>query len=795
MKITSTPLKINRIENNQYNLTNQTSTKNSEINNYELQKLSGSEIPFGAIYGIKQNKIDNIINEKIKLTRIIRSLQDEIKKLNIDEISSELYRSKVQEIKSKSANLLKEWFTKNPLGKKEDAVDAVMFKLKDYLINITLWIQEEAPKIKEKRVAQDKNDYNLLNKLYTAVANDDMNLDNVYKKYYSDLNKLSTLTEVKHIYPKLEIPSSPEEEIAKKIVDTFDKNFVEDFFNKIEDIPREEAVDILINAIEEKIGLLSKDSNMDKDFLTNKLLTKTYLQFLIKSTDLGDTMDFSTFPTQAKPIKNIISQDEKQLLQIDYDAYVIDVLKQLYIEGKKLPEISYQEGDTVLKPKAFSNSKYKFEKPNEKIKDIIRKALKIKQSERNYEKFDTEQFQNRLKYYGNSDIAENEEILERLIDFDSSQFTPEDKEALIPFLRILDDISDGKISQSEGIKLINEQNLKAHGTNKLNQTEKEKFTQELIIERKRKAEFKNYCKQFDNAVDLLYKNKLEEAGTICSAFRPQDNTESKEISNKILQTIQKYAINGEITQSKKLDTEIKALSKYFELKLFDKNNPKLIAAENFTKKSYGFIDEVKAGQYIINKDIVENFPTSLGTFTPEYQGIVSTICQKYSNEEATAKLIKLNDYMLLPQNERLQITKILELFNISGENNDKTIIDTIINDIYVKSSTVIKTTLNKDNSLFQDSEILPSAKEAIVKDKKFPLCLEYFEAFERSMTHAGQSKEDDGIQIIGSNNNALRKLYKQEVKISKDERLYSTNGDYKFDVYKPGLHKSKVTKA
>lgn len=622
-----------------------------------------------------------------------------------------------------------------------------------------------------------------------------MNLDNVYKKYYSDLNKLSTLTEVKLIYPKLEIPSSPEEEIAKKIVNTFDKNFVEDFFNKIEDIPGEEAVDILTNAIEEKIGLLSKDSNMDKNFLTKKLLTKTYLQFFIKPKVLGDTMDFSTFPTQAKPIKNIISQDEKKLLQIDYDAYVIDVLKQLYIDGKKLSEISYQEGDTVLKPKAFSNSKYKFEKPNEKIKDIIQKALKIKQSERNYEKFDTEQFQNRLRYYGNSDIAGNEEILERLIDFDSSQFTPEDKEALIPFLRILDDISDGKISQSEGIKLINEQNLKAHGTNKLNQTEKEKFTQELIIERKRKAEFKNYCEQFDNAVDLLYKNKLEEAGTICSAFRPQDNNESKEISNKILQTIQKYAINGEITQSKKLDTELKALSKYFELKLFDKNNPKLIAAENFTKKSYGFIDEVKAGQYIINKDIVENFPTSLGTFTPEYQGIVSTICQKYSNEEATAKLIKLNDYMLLPQNERLQITKILELFNISGENNDKTIIDTIVNDIYIKSSTVIKTTLNKDNSLFQDSEILPSAKEAIVKDKKFPLCLEYFEAFERSMTHAGQSKEDDEIQIIGSNNNALRKLYKQEVKISKDERLYSTNGDYKFDVYKPGLHKSKVTKA
>lgn len=795
MKITFTPLKFNRIENNQYNLTNQTSTKNSETQNYKLQKLSGTEVPFGAIHGIKPNKIDNIIDEKIKLSRIIRVLQDEIKKLNLEEIANELYRSKIQEAKSKGANLLMEWFEKNPLGRKEDAIDMVMYKLQDYFVSIALWIQKEAPKIQEKRIAQDKNDYNLLNKLYTAVANDDMNLDNVYKKYYSDLNKLSTLTEVKLSYPKLELPSSPEEEIAKKIVDTFDKNFVEDLFKKLDENSNMEAFDILMKAIKEKIGQLSKDSNIDKDFLTEKLLTKTYLQFLEKSNGLGDAMDLNTFPTQAKPIKNIISQDEKQLLQINYDAYVIDVLKQLYVDGKKLPEISYQEGDTVLKPKTFSNSKYKFEKPNEKIKDIIRKALKIKQSERNYEKFNTEQFQNRLKYYGNSDIAENEEILERLIDFDSSQFTSEDKEALIPFLRILDDISDGKISKSEGIKLINEQNLKAHGTNKLNQVEKEKFAKELILERKQKNEFKNYCKQFDNAIDLLYKNKLEEAGTICSAFRPQDNNESKEISNKILQTIQKYTVNGEITQSKKLDTELKALSKYFELKLYDKKNPKLIEAENFTKNSDGFIDEVKAGQYIINKDIVDNFPTSLGTFTPEYQGIVSTICQKYSKEEAPAKLIKLNNYMLLPQNERLQITKILEQFNISGENNDKAIIDTIVNDIYAKSSTVIKTSLNKDNSLFQDSEILPSAKEAIIKDKKFPLCLEYFEAFERSMTHAGQSKEDDGIQIIGSNNNALRKLYKQEVKISKDERLYSTNGDYKFDVYKPGLHKSKVTKA
>ena len=149
----------------------------------------------------------------------------------------------------------------------------------------------------------------------------------------------------------------------------------------------------------------------------------------------------------------------------------------------------------------------------------------------------------------------------------------------------------------------------------------------------------------------------------------------------------------------------------------------------------------------------------------------------------------------MPQNERLQIGKILEYFDLTGENSDKSILEAIINNIYAKNPTKIKTALNKDQTLFQNSEILPSAKEMILEDKKFPLCLEYFAEFERAMTRAGQFKEDDGIQIIGSNNKALRKQYKQEVKISKDERLYSTTGDYKFDVYKPGLHKNKTTRA
>ena len=50
------------------------------------------------------------------------------------------------------------------------------------------------------------------------------------------------------------------------------------------------------------------------------------------------------------------------------------------------------------------------------------------------------------------------------------------------------------------------------------------------------------------------------------------------------------------------------------------------------------------------------------------------------------------------------------------------------------------------------------------------------------MSRTAQAKDEDGIQFLGSNNKSLKKLYKQEVKIPMDERLYSVNGDYVFDV-------------
>ena len=627
-----------------------------------------------------------------------------------------------------------------------------------------------------------------------------MNLDKVYAKYYSRLNELSTVKEVQEEFPKIKLPSSPQEVVANKIVNSFDRKFIENIIKTFVDIkePRavkKEAVKTLLAELHAKLGDVAKTSGIDDEFWRNNFEIDVYNKLMQKLKAAISSGDCSSFQTKNKTMTNIISPEEKQLLQIDYDKYILSILRQLYIEGKKLSEISYKEGDTVILPRTFTNLQYKFEKPNEKDKDIVRKALKIKQAERNYERFTPEQLQVRLKHYGNSDFAENEEILNHLIAFDSSLFTPEDKEALIPFLRILDNVSDEKITLKQAIKLIKEQNLQPHGTNKLNQEEKEKLAAKLLAERKQVTQHNEYCKIFDSAIDKLYQNKLEEVATLCSVHRPKTIEDSKEATDDILKTIQKHVIDDSIVAPNKLETELRSISKYFELKTYDKENPFFAEALQFATKPDRSIDKIQAGKYILARENIANYPASLSSYSKEFQDIVTTISQRYSPQEAALKLLKLDNYIELPQNERLQIGKILEYFDLTGENSDKSILEAIINNVYAKNPTKIKTALNKDQTLFQNSEILPSAKEMILEDKKFPLCLEYFAEFERAMTRAGQFKEDDGIQIIGSNNKALRKQYKQEVKISKDERLYSTTGDYKFDVYKPGLHKNKTTRA
>ena len=295
----------------------------------------------------------------------------------------------------------------------------------------------------------------------------------------------------------------------------------------------------------------------------------------------------------------------------------------------------------------------------------------------------------------------------------------------------------------------------------------------------------------------MYHLNLPDAGSICSTYRPKNIDETREISDKLLKIVENYRNkDGKLENTQNLEKDLKYFNDYLDKKLYDTKNPILAKAIEFAKRADGSVDEIRAGHYIDSEKITtENYQELYGNYETKHSDIIATIHNRFNGEKAIEALIKFDEFLALPVKEQMKISTIMEHFDLDNNATQKPLVEAIVNNIYLKASTVIDAALNKEQSKFVEAEMLPSAKAAIIKDKKFPLCLEYFELFERAMGKVAQAKEEDGIQAIGANNKTLQKLYKQEVKISKDERLYSSEGNYKFDIYKPGLHKNKNIKA
>jgi len=758
--------------------------------------LSGTEIPFGAIHGIKPKKAD-ILGDKLKLEQTIANILNNLTKNSIDNIKAEVLKSYEGKLVGVFKRLLHEnkYMLANGLKTKDEFIDDVCEKTKIAWKPLVAKIGKDVENLYKKRTSADKTDYELVNRLHRAVLSDDMNFDKIYREYYRLLSVITRVSDVHRVFPKLPLPPSAKDNIGKKIAGILDKNFYTEFGMRCSGEEKGGARKYFDAVFDGIIQTIAGKTKTDAGFLKEKLSKSTYDAVLERFRSINDTIGFASYPEKVNIPKNFISKEETSLLSVDYDRFVSDVLKQLYIDGKKLSEIVYREGNIVISPKALGNTDYKFEKPDEKIRALVKQAEQIKKNERNYGVFTSDELKNRLKLYGNSGFANDEELLNRLIEFDSSQFVQGDRAPLIRFLEILDSISDGEFDIKEGVNIIKKENLHPHGTNKLNLAEKEQKIKELKLEQKKNAEFRAYCDKFDRATDLLYSSGLEEPGALISVYRPKSAADSRVVSDKIMQVIARDIQDGKPANNRKLALELKYLNKYYSTELYDSANPFLAAARKYAVLPDGTIDEVKAGHYIAKSEVFAQYPASLSLYEENIRDIISVICTRFQDEDAVKALIHFDDYRLLPENESLKISNILKYFDIAQNAEMKPVVYEILKNIYLPNTTVIETAITKDKTLVKNSELLPSAKSAIFKDKMYPLCLEYFELFEKALSRAGQSKEDDGIQVIGSNNKALRKLYKQEVKIAKEERLYSTEGDFRFDVYKPGLHRSKVTKA
>lgn len=758
--------------------------------------LSGAEIPFGALHGINPKKAD-VLGDKLKLEQAIANILNILAKNSIDNIKSEVFKTYASKLVKIFKRLLHEdkYMLTSGLKTQKEFVDGVCEKTKVAWEPVIASLNKDVNELHKQRTSSDKTDYELVNKLHRAVLSDDMNLDKIYKDYYRPLSVMTQVSDVRRVFPKFVLPPSAKENIGEKIAGILDKNFYTEFGSRCFGEEKDGGRKYFDTVFDGIIQTIAGKTKTDAGFLKEKLHKSTYKAVIERFHSINDTIGFDSYPEKMNIPKNFITKEEAALLAVDYDRFVLDVLKQLYFDGKKLSEVVYKEGNITISPRVLGNTDYKFEKPDEKIRAIVKQAEQIKRKERNYGVFTSDELKNRLKFYGNSGFANDEELLNKLIEFDSSQFVQGDRAPLIRFLEILDGINDGKIDIKEGVKIIKEENLHPHGTNRLNLAEKEQRINELKLEQKKNAEFRTYCDKFDRATDLLYGSGLEEAGVLVSSYRPKSAADSRAASDKIMQVIAGGVKDWKPVNSRKLEAELKYLNKYYTTGLYDSANPVFAAAKKYAAAPDGTIDEVKAGHYIAKSEAVAQYPASLSLFDENERDIISVICTRFQGEEAVKALMAFDNYRLLPENECLKITNILKYFDIAQNAKMKPVVYEILKNIYLPKTTVIETAINKDKTLMKNSEMLPSVKAAIFKDKMHPLCLEYFELFEKAMTRVGQFKEDDGIQVIGSNNKALRKLYKQEVKIAKDERLYSTEGDFRFDVYKPGLHKSKVTKA
>ncbi len=761
----------------------------------QYSRLSGYEVPFGAIKGIKPPKAD-FLAEKFKLAGVIQAKIDEAQSYSRENIIFEELNKISRLVKRDMKKYMQSKFSPNKLENnfdeiREEVVAREMEKWEDELQHIL----EKVDGIRAERMSKDGNDYSLLHKLHKSLmSGDDIDLFGVYDEYYSYLGVTNQLSQVKRLYPKIKLPPSPHEVLAKKIASTLDKDTAIDLMEAYE-TKGAGYNDKLLEVSNSLYKKVVKDNGItDPKIVNERILDNITSEINAKILDAYSSETLSKIPST--PLRAKITPEDLQMLQIDYDKYVISTLRQMYLEGKKLAEITYQEGDTIIRPKDFRDTPYKFEKPDETIKGYLKKGQKIRDNERNYDRFNNDQLQARLKHYGNSELAQNEEILDKLIEFDSSQFAKEDRAPLIRFLRLLDDIHDEKITLEEGAKLIKEENLSPHGTIKLDKAEKEQKLNELKLEQQKNAEFKTYCTKYDNTTEELYRLNLADAGSISSTYRPRGVDDSRSISDKILEIIEKYRKDGNIENTQQLENEIKYLNEYLEKKLYGSSTPLLEKATNFAKRPDGTVDEVKAGHYLANAKITtENYQELFGKYDKQHVRIIDTIHNRFSEGKAIGALIKFDDFLALPAKEQMKISTILGHFDLDNDAEVKPLVEAIVNNIYLKGSTFIDAALNKDQTKFVEAEMTQSAKAAIIKDKKFPLCLEYFELFERAMGKVAQAKEEDGIQAIGANNKTLQKMYKQEVKISKDERLYSSEGNYKFDIYKPGLHKNKNIKA
>lgn len=779
MKITNNKTQI--YKSNNYIQTKNTSNNQSlKAATVEKKAVRVPVVSFKAINGIKEKKIDTeaeknrLLKQFNEILASDMSIEDLLHLYERQVVSQFAQRAqkadeliKQTDVIMNSHNMTDQQKAEHLISLKKEfkTLQKNMFKVKPFI----------PPKPPEKNM-----DTALINKFKTALLEDNFNLDKVNRDYYSGLNNITTIEDLTKKYPKISIPENPEYVIADKLASALTR----DFYEKLDRLFHKQDKKGIYNLCEGKIRELLQQSVKNPSEIYEKVAETTVVFLLMRYDKLRKTDSFSSVPQFRKNAPVKISENDLKLLSVDFDDFVLSVLKKQYLENKKPNEIVYSNSDVTIPVSSLKENVYKFEKIPEKIKSFIQTAKTIQSAMRDYEHFDDKKLKERLHYYAGQAIGNNETVFDRIVEFDAADISGENRDLLIKFLKVFDDFKDREKTIYEVLDIIEEEDLRPKapaGGEDIDETERQKAIEALKRQQKMAFELDSLKSEFDNAMNTLYANNLSSTAAICSKYRPSNLdytvTENAEFIINQAKSLDKSDKNMVKSKIKNFDT-------YNYYKNNDYKNPVFADALKYAENDDGKTDIDKAGRYLANSEIVMNAPQSL-----EYlknKDFLENVINRSPDKNAAVKyLCKYDEYNEMSTKEKSHLLSFVDKFNLK-DSIDKLILKNIIENDYINTDTVSLSGTNDSDRV--EATISANAKQQIIHKYMYPRCLEFFTGFEEALKQFATDRGTSGIKKTGTKNKALD--YKLELKLmGHDDRLFSVENNYYFDIFSDkGLH-------
>ena len=780
-------MKINAVNLIQYNNHKGyvSAPKNSADN--DLPTLSnGLPDTYPAVYFT--GKINNINDEKTNLLRqldeILKEDVQDDEEINVTELKFKAFKVLISMKKQlddlyAEAELIWQDRFMNPQQKYNRAkqIQNEVKRLKKLYENGAFYIVKQ-----NKYVEDEKTDYVLVNKFKSAVADDNFDLKKVFADYYKPLNDITSLKELKKKYPKIHIPQRPEDVIARKLENTITRDFYEDLYDAFEENDKNKAKELLSSKVMQLLNDNIKiKSEEEKDNAYKKLIGPTLKAITVKYHKLHNTGSFTSVPEFRKQNKNLLSENDIKLLGIDYDDFVLTVLKEQYKNLKKPNEIVYTKDGKTIKVSSLKESEYKFDKIPNRILRLMKDAQEVRTTQRDYKNYTKDNFRKKLEFYAGK-FDKSEILLNAIVQFDSCMFQKDDIDMLIKFLQAADKVWDGEKTVKEFEEYVFFKSIKPVHTERMNAIEQQQRLDAMKAEGKKLSALHNIQEDFDSYVNILYANNLNYLAELCSKYKPESLDDKQiELANILTGVIGKNVQGQNIKNKEKIENQIVRITNYFGYTTSTPDSEVLKKAQNYSRGKDGIIDIEKAGKYLLNSEFIQNYPQSLN-FASNKE-IAKKIVESTGKEKTVEYLCKYDDYCDLTPNEKTKISNILNIFD-TKDSTEKSVLKTIIEEDYITTDTSSVAKLTEDGSKKAKTTMGKNAKSQIYDHYKFPKCLIYYDAFEDALTHFAANKKSAGIKkVIGTKDT-------NELKIKgHDDRLIAYNNTYYFDEFSiNGLH-------